>query len=161
MGCPFYTFRQNDYYCIKRQDYVSSDCYYRYCRDYSYDECPDYKDGGSSGGGCYLTSACVKAKGLPDDCHELETLRKFRDEWLKAREGGEKAVLEYYRIAPGITDAINERSDAAEIWERVYRELVLPCVALIEQGKHEDAYELYREMARALEQYQKGDRHDA
>ena len=31
-------------------------------------------------GGCFLTSACVKFKGLPDDCAELETLRAFREQ---------------------------------------------------------------------------------
>lgn len=153
MSCPYYTFRQNDYYCIKKQDYVNSDCYYRYCRNYSYDECPIYKNSSSSSGGCYLTSACVGAKGLPDDCHELETLRRFRDGWLKAQEGGEETVLEYYRVAPAIVEAVNSREDAAEIWERVYRELVLPCVALIEQEKNQEAYKLYRKITVELREY--------
>ena len=53
---------------------------------------------GSSSGtdGCYLTSACVMAKGLPDHCEELETLRVFRDEYLAGQPGG-RAEIEQYK----------------------------------------------------------------
>ena len=49
---------------------------------------------GSSSGtdGCYLTSACVMAKGLPDHCEELETLRVFRDEYLAGQPGGRAEI---------------------------------------------------------------------
>ena len=30
--------------------------------------------------GCFLTTACIRAKGLPDDCMELQTLRAYRDD---------------------------------------------------------------------------------
>ena len=39
-------------------------------------------------GGCYLTTACVAARGLPDTCAELQTLRAFRDGILTRRPGG-------------------------------------------------------------------------
>ena len=50
MSCAYYTFRNNDYYCLKKGDYVNSDVYQRYCKNYSYDECPIYKDNPNSGG---------------------------------------------------------------------------------------------------------------
>ncbi|RLQ96273.1 hypothetical protein D9X91_08285 [Falsibacillus albus] len=31
---------------------------------------------------CFITDSCVDARGLPDDCFELKTFRKFRDEVL-------------------------------------------------------------------------------
>ena len=80
MSCSYYTFRQGDYYCTKKSDYVNEDVYYKYCRNWDYSDCPVYK--GDTSGGCYLTSACMYSKGLPDDCYELETLRNFRDTWL-------------------------------------------------------------------------------
>ena len=107
MSCPYYTFRSNDYYCTKNEDYVNSDVYYKYCRKYDYDDCPIYK-GDSSSGGCYLTSACVEARGLPDDCMELQTLRDFRDNWLKQQPCGQDEVAEYYATAPRIVDKINK-----------------------------------------------------
>ena len=79
MSCSYYTFRQGDYYCTKKSDYVNEDVYYKYCRNWDYSDCPVYK--GDTSGGCYLTSACMYSKGLPDDCYELETQK-----WLKSSQ---------------------------------------------------------------------------
>lgn len=150
MSCSYYTFRSNDYYCMKKQDYVNSDTYYKYCRNYDYDDCPIYKHDSSSGG-CYLTTACVEAKGLPDDCHELETLRQFRDGWLKEQPAGQADICHYYHTAPKIVAAINESTDSAVTYDKLYAELVQPCVAMIEQGDFEGAYRLYRRISLELE----------
>ena len=40
-------------------------------------DCKQFKERGSSSGGCFLTTACCDYKGLPDDCYELETMRKL------------------------------------------------------------------------------------
>ena len=149
MSCAYYTFRSNDYYCLKKGDYVNSDVYQRYCKNYSYDECPIYKDDPNSGG-CYLTTACVEAKGLPDDCEELTILRNFRDHWLKQQPGGAEEVAEYYATAPQIVTEINKRADAREIWNELYDALVAPCVKLIQAGKLDAAHEKYRDTARKL-----------
>ena len=105
------------------------------------------KSGGSSGSGsagCFLTSACVKAKGLPDDCEELTTLRNFRDTYMRNQPGGEADIKEYYRIAPGIVSAINQRLDADNIWKRIYEELIVKCVEMIKAGEYASTYELYK-----------------
>lgn len=149
MSCSYYTFRQNDYYCTKKGDYVNSDVYYKYCRNYDYGDCPIYK-GNTSSGGCYLTSACVEAKGLPDDCKELMTLRNFRDNWLKNQPGGLAEVAEYYATAPGIVERINALPNAGEIWQELYETLVMPCVRFIQNGAYGDAHKLYRETAQQL-----------
>ena len=99
---------------------------------------------GNDSGGCYLTTACVAARGLPDTCAELQTLRAFRDGVLARRPGGREEIVRYYQIAPGIVAAINQRKDAAKIWNRVYDELVEPCVQMIHEGKDEEAYRLYK-----------------
>jgi hypothetical protein len=137
-------------FCLKKNDYVNSDVYDRYCRSYSYDECPIYK-GSSSSSSCYLTSACVYANGLPDDCYELETLRRFRDGWLAIQEGGKELIQRYYIVAPKIVSAINELTDRKEIYNRIYETMVLPCVKLIEEGKNEETMQLYRKITEELE----------
>lgn len=152
MSCSYYTFRNNDYYCTKKGDYVNSDVYYKYCRNYDYSYCPIYKDEPASGG-CYLTSACVEAKGLPDDCYELTTLRQFRDGWLKQQEGGQADICEYYHTAPAIVAAIHSRADSTSIFEGIYRELVLPCVEWIEHKQMDKAYEHYKVFTRELQEY--------
>lgn len=47
-------------------------------------------------------------------------------------------------MAPGIVAAINQREDAAEIWNRLYEELVGPCVQMIYEGQDEKAYQHYK-----------------
>lgn len=60
---------------------------------------PDYGD-------CFLTTAAVETIGLPDDCWELETLRRFRDEWLADQPGGNEDIARYYDGAPAIADRL-------------------------------------------------------
>ena len=71
-------------------------------------------------------------------------LRAFRDGVLARRPSGQEEIERYYQIAPSIVAAINQRKDAAEIWNRVYDELVQPCVRMIHKGQDEEAYRLYR-----------------
>lgn len=149
MSCSYYTFRQGDYYCMKKRDYVKEDDYYKYCRKYDYADCPTYK--GDSSGGCYLTSACMYAKGLPDDCYELEILRQYRDTWLKDSEEGRNVIEQYYEIAPKIVSAINETMDSKAIYDMIYEKMVKPCVAFVEQKKYQEVLELYRRMTLQFE----------
>lgn len=47
-------------------------------------------------------------------------------------------------MAPGIVEAINQKSNAQEIWNEVYKDLVGPCVNMIHNNKNESAYTLYK-----------------
>lgn len=99
---------------------------------------------------CFLTSACTFSKQLPDNCYELETLRTFRDEYMKSFESGNKLVEEYYHIAPAIVKKINQMPNKKEIYEYMYQTLVMPSIAYIESGEKETAMEYYREYTEAL-----------
>lgn len=152
MSCKYYHWDGN-YACMKADCDVSEETYYKYCRNYDYEDCSIYKaENDSDSGYCYLTTACVTAKNLPDNCHELETLRHFRDNWLAKQEGGQCEIKEYYIIAPKIVTSINANENAREIWERLYRNLVLPCVSYIENGENEKAHKLYRETTLILKE---------
>jgi len=99
---------------------------------------------GSGSTGCFITSACIKAAGLPDDCEELTTLRWFRDHYMKNVPSGAEDIQEYYRIAPKIVSAINCRDDADSVWKRIYQNLIQSCVRLIKAGDYSKTYELYK-----------------
>ncbi|XSG81129.1 MAG: CFI-box-CTERM domain-containing protein [Methyloligella sp. ZOD6] len=62
--------------------------------------------------GCFLTTACCDALGLPDNCFELATLRRYRDRILAATPEGREAIADYYRLAPPLLSALQgpERS---------------------------------------------------
>lgn len=132
-------------YCTHWGKYVWGDQLERGCRYYE-------SGGSSSSGGCYLTSACVRAKGLPDDCEELTVLRRFRDEYLRNQNGGAEDIEHYYAVAPQIVDAINARTDSKTIWMRVYDELVKPCVEMIHKNRLQEAYNHYKAYSLSLEQ---------
>lgn len=93
----------------------------------------------------------MKAKGLPDNCHELETLRAFRDNWLRRQPKGEAAIAEYYATAPAIVGRIEKAPDAEQVCEGIYRDMVQPCVQMIEAGQMEQAFERYRAMTLSLQ----------
>lgn len=156
--CPFLEDRGSgwsiNYYCQITGEKITTgyEPYKSYCGNYEnygdvgWGHCPRRKGGQSQGSssGCFLTSACAEAMGLPDDCHELTVLRRFRDGWLREADGGEDAVSEYYRIAPSIVESIRAREDSKAVFERIYREMVLPCVKMIENGQNREAFALYR-----------------
>lgn len=103
----------------------------------------NWSDSGSSGGGCFLTTACVEHKGLPDDCVELETLRRYRDRMVQEDEAFRSKVLEYYRNAPLILQQIEKSGESGRVYEQLYDDMIKPCVELLEQGREEEAKRLY------------------
>ncbi|MBQ8507349.1 MAG: hypothetical protein IJ466_07980 [Clostridia bacterium] len=126
--------------------------YNNYCHNYEsgYSRCPHFKGEPTDNGGCYLTSACVEAMGLADDCNELTVLRGFRDSWLAKQPGGRETIDEYYRIAPPIVDAIHAAPNCAEVLRELYEAMIVPCVREIRAGKMESARELYAGWTRKL-----------
>ena len=151
--CSYYYY-ENGYCCALKRDKegyssIDRDTVHRYCWGYHYEECPRYKNRNGSSG-CYLTSACVESKGLPDNCKELTVLRSFRDGFLRSLPNGESEINEYYWYAPMIVAKIKEQSNAKDLFEQIYVELVLPCVELIEDGKNIEAYSKYRNYTRQL-----------
>ncbi len=150
MSCPFYWWN-NHFACRKSGKDVNEDVYYKYCRGYDYRDCPIYKGQDSSSGGCYLTTACTEAMGLPDDCRELQVLRSFRDGYIKRLPNGNEEICEYYFVAPQIISVINETEALPrKVFEAMYRELVAPCVALIDDGELDSAYTRYKSYAEML-----------
>ena len=135
-------------YCLKKNDYVKNSTYDNYCNSWRFDDCPIYKSSSSSG--CYLTTACVGHRGLPDDCFELNTLRQFRDGYLADAEGGREQIDEYYRTAPCIVEAINKSGRREEVYEELYDDVILPCMDLIEHGRNEEARQMYVDMVEKL-----------
>lgn len=100
---------------------------------------------------CYITTAVCSSRNQPDDCYELETLRRYRDDYLAQTESGRQLIEEYYDIAPGIVMAVGMRPDAPEIYEGLYKNYLLPCIRLIEKDKKEECRELYIDMVQELQ----------
>lgn len=107
------------------------------------------KKGSSDKRKCFLTTACVTARGLPDDCYELTTLRGFRDGYMRRQEDGPAMIEDYYRLAPKIVDAIHEDPAAEVIMNEIYA-TILNCIDHIESNRPESTLMIYRSMVLEL-----------
>ena len=113
-------------------------------------ECADYK---RATGGCFITTAvCSDTPNKPDNCHELEAMRSFRDNWLRKQPNGEAEIDEYYTIAPQIVMAINAQKNAKEIYKDIHGKYILACVDFTDSGDDVSCYKLYRTMIDHLSQ---------
>jgi hypothetical protein len=92
--------------------------------------------------GCLLTTACCEVLGLPDDCFELRTLRRYRDEVLPAMPGGSAAIAAYSLVAPSILDRLPQDERVARLLS-VYARFVLPSAVAARLGLNRLAYRLY------------------
>lgn len=99
---------------------------------------------------CFLTSATVFHKGLSDDCKELTTLRNLREKVMKPHPEYSSLISEYKIIAPKMLLNINAAENKDEILESIYNNLVLPSVALVENGKSIEAVEHYRDFVQEM-----------
>lgn len=102
-------------------------------------ECDEYSSE------CFLTTATSEALGLPDDCWELETLRKFRDGPLQSLDGGPSLIARYYAEAPAIVETLPITSHRA-MWARTWLFGVLPAAILCRIGRRKAALRIYRRM---------------
>src|SRR3989338_8908147 len=100
--------------------------------------------------GCFITSACVEAQGLPDDCLELTVLRDFRDNYLRRLPDGEKRVAEYYALAPALVKRINASPERVRVYGDLFVRLVGRSVALITAGNYEEAFRNYQGIVEEL-----------
>ena len=86
------------------------------------------------------------SKDFNDNCHELQTLRWFRDNCVPKED-----IVHYYRIAPQIVSVIDQRPNSVEIYRNIYDKVVKTCVSAIETMNYKLAFETYREAVIELE----------
>jgi len=105
---------------------------------------------GTVTGGCFITTAICNEFGKPDDCYELTTLRKYRDEWLAKQTDGTALIREYYAVAPFLVKMIDRQLNHQEIYRFLNAKYLLNCVSLIEKGLFETCKETYMQMVEWL-----------
>ena len=152
MSCPYYKFENRffggDYTCIKDPNetkVMPSDHYYRYCRDYSYDECPIYKHSVSSGP-CFITTVLCDILGLDDNDVILNTLRGFRDNVLQKDEKCAEILKVYDVIGPLVVDAIMRDENKKKVALDLYKSSLLPIVEEINNNNYNRAIKHYMYM---------------
>lgn len=96
------------------------------------------------GGGCFITTATCEVMGLADDCDELQTLREFRDSWLK--ENHPEDITQYYEEAPGIVERIKKIEESEDLFIYLYHAFIYPAVEKIKAEDFQGAYITYKQL---------------
>jgi hypothetical protein len=101
---------------------------------------------------CFISTACIEARGLSDDCLELEVLRLFRSGYVERLPEGPEVLAEYREKAPKIVAAIRAQGPEAsrQTWDWVFEQIVC-ALALISEWRFDAAYQLYAEVCMQLE----------
>lgn len=100
--------------------------------------------------GCYITTATCLTLGKPDDCLELTTIRRFRDNWLAKQKDGNQIISDYYQIAPSIVAAIDEQRNSEQIYKNIWDIYLNHFFNLIRADKNKDAKTVYLKMVKNL-----------
>ena len=156
MSCTFYKwesgFISGNYYCIKQEKTVDSNTYYKYCRDYSYSDCPIYKHQESSGG-CFITTVVCDILGKKDNDKTLEILRNFSNNILKEDTHYYDFLKLYDNMGPKIADAILHDSDNLKLSTFLFNEVIKPISRQIEDKNYSRAINNYELMMLSLINY--------
>ena len=110
----------------------------------------NYQAGNCDPAACFLTTACVDFAGLPDDCFELSSLRRFRDEILTHMPHGADDIALYYRVAPAIVERIGASPQRSRELARLYVLYILPSALAAWLGWASLARRIYTRMMRNL-----------
>jgi hypothetical protein len=91
---------------------------------------------------CFITTACVHHYNLSDNCYQLQTLRSFRDGYLKNQKSGNELIRQYYSIAPVLVNLLNQHPTKGNLFKHIFHQINSAC-ALIEKGENTKAKKLY------------------
>jgi hypothetical protein len=121
---------------------------YSYCNLHkkevdAYSTCKDFTPRKSQDGVCFITNACVLSLGLPDDCEELQLIRKYRDTYLRNIPGGKEIIDDYYKNAPLIVKEIDNSMDSIDIYKDIYENVIKPIVKLIKLEQYEEVLKIF------------------
>lgn len=98
---------------------------------------------------CFLTTACVRYYNLRDDGYELNTLRNYRDNYLKSSEAGKRLVEQYYRLSPQIVMHIENDSRKSDVYAFIHNSVLRSC-AQIDKLRYQAAQTTYKKMVEHL-----------
>lgn len=99
---------------------------------------------------CFITTAVCGSFGKADDCFELTTFRKFRDEWLTAQPEGKSLIAEYYAVAPQIVANINQLPNPSQVYKTIWQKYLEPCLDFLRNDDNLSCKNKYSEMMREL-----------
>lgn len=137
------------YYCKKDEKYLDKRTVNTYCdNSLKYRDCPIYNQNSSVG--CYLTTAMCDILGFNDDCNVLETLRGFRDNYMKNNKDCTSLLEDYDNVGPMIVKCLNNDSYNLETAKTMLDCYIAPAIEYISIGDFDAAIDVYKNMTLGL-----------
>lgn len=103
-------------------------------------------------GQCHITKVVCYGIGLPDDCHQLNEIRRFRDEYLD-KQGFDSEVKDYYANSKHYAKKIEEKAKTEpELYERLYKTHIKPAVSEIEKNNMKTAHRILKAYLRLIKE---------
>ena len=133
--------------------------YCEYYKSFYYpdDSCNHYKDVNTyEPNSCYITTILCRLLGCSDDCNELDTLRKFRNNILQKDIKYKEILFEYDTVGPIISSNLYSEFASDEDKELpilLFNFYIQPTVKYIKEQKYEDAISRYKELTNMLMNY--------
>lgn len=141
-------FDRNQKECWGNRYYCTEKCKYKEPNDKACYSFIKKSEAGYKPSGCFITTVICEMLGYQDNCDILETLRGFRDHYLKNTNEGRKLLQEYDIIGPVISKELAQctKIDALMIVQKY----IIPCYDYIKHNYYYDAIFTYINMVREL-----------
>lgn len=104
----------------------------------------------SSKKGCFLTTATCVALNKPDNCKEILAFKTYRDNSLVKDLDGKKFIVEYYRIAPLLVEAIDAMPNSKEKYLYLYNKYINTGYGYLQNQDMVRAKQTYIDMVKEL-----------
>ncbi len=96
-----------------------------------------------------MSTAVCNILGKEDDCNELQSLRKLRDDYVLCTPEGQMLFQEYKLISVNIIDMLYNSSYPKEFAMQIYHKL-LPIINLVDSLSYEKATIEYKRLINTL-----------
>jgi len=149
--CDFLDYRggifSGGYYCKKDDKYLDKGTVNTYCdNSLNYRNCPSNTTSYSSVIDCYLTTAMCNILGYEDDCEVLETLRSFRDNYMKKKPECLPLLEDYSTVGPIIASKLDTDEDRVLKANIMLYFFIEPAINCIKNNDYDSAIEIYKNM---------------
>lgn len=98
---------------------------------------------------CSLTTVIHEILEMEDNCDALQTLRNFRENFLKKTKYI-TLLVEYDNISPKISNAIRNEKNNYPLALGLYNYFILPCVMEIKKGNYLEAVTIWKNLINYL-----------
>lgn len=132
----------SEYWCSVRRYYVRPNSA----------SCDKLKKKGSTGG-CYLTTAMCNILGFEDHCEVLDTLRAFRDDYMKNTDECKPLLEDYDNVGPVISKYLDEDTDRVQTSLVMLNSYIKPAIDFIDAKNYDAAIDVYKDMTLSLMEF--------